>query len=69
MFQSSRTTSGILASQRDKRFLAVAGLVDLELERLEDVPGDLADHLRIIDDQTALHACSFPLPNDDLIKR
>ena len=38
-----------------QRFLAVAGLLDLELERFEDVPRDLADHLEVIDDQTALH--------------
>ena len=37
-------------------FLAVAGFLDLELERLENVPSDLSDHLRVIDDQTAFHA-------------
>jgi len=46
-----------------KRFLAVARLLDLELEGFENVPGDLADHLGVIDDQTAFHsrASRFPL--------
>ena len=37
-------------------FLAVAGLVDTEFQRFEDVPRDLPDHLGVVDDQTALHA-------------
>src|SRR5258708_17378095 len=36
--------------------LAVASLVDLEFEGLENVARDLADHLGVIDDQTAFHA-------------
>ena len=55
MFQSSRITSGMLASQRVERLAPVLGLVDGEVERLQDVAGDLADHLAIVDDQTASH--------------
>jgi hypothetical protein len=42
--------------------LAIASLVDLELEGFENMPGDLADHLRVIDDQTAFHVLELPLP-------
>ena len=49
--------------------LAVARLFDLELERLEDVPRDLADHLRVIDDQTAFHASTSRFRLTALIKR
>ena len=50
MFQSSRITSGIAASQRRERLAPVLGLVDREIQGFEDVAGDLADHLAIIDD-------------------
>src|SRR5687768_16451813 len=43
-----------------QRFAAIAGFLDFELESFEDVTGDLADHLRVIDDQTALHILAFP---------
>ena len=35
------------------------GFLDLEFERLQDVTRNLADHLRVIDDQTAFHALAF----------
>ena len=38
-----------------QRLLAIARFVDLELQGLQDMPGDLPDHLRIIDYQTAFH--------------
>ena len=39
---------------------AWSGLIDLEVEGLEDVPRDLANDLRVIDDQTALHTHVLP---------
>jgi hypothetical protein len=50
--------AGFAAGQR---LLAVASLFDLEFQSFEDVPRNLADHLRIIDDQAALHP-GFPAP-------
>jgi hypothetical protein len=38
-----------------ERFLAVRGLVHRKAERLDNVPRNLADHPRIIDDQAILH--------------
>ena len=34
---------------------AVAGLLDLEFQCLEDMAGDLADHLAVVDDEAGLH--------------
>src|SRR5712671_1025567 len=44
-----------LALTRSQRLLAVLGLGDLELESFEDAPRHLADHARVVDDQTGLH--------------
>ena len=45
----------MLAAQRVERLAAVLGLVDREVERFQDVTGDLADHLAVVDDQAAAH--------------
>ena len=43
-----------------QRLASVAGLIDLEVESLENMPRDLANDLRVIDDQTTLHALLLP---------
>jgi hypothetical protein len=52
-----------------QRFLAVTSLVDLELERLEDVPSDFPDDLGVVDDQTAFHILVLPAANPIGCKR
>jgi hypothetical protein len=37
-------------------FSPVSGFLDVEFKRFQDVARNLADHLGIIDDQTALHS-------------
>ena len=59
MFQSSRIRSGMRLAALGERILAVLGFGDFELEALDDVPRDLADHARVIDDQAVFHA---PIP-------
>src|SRR6185437_14050803 len=41
---------------RIQRHFAVLGLGDLEFQSFEDAPRHLADHARVVDDQTGLHS-------------
>ena len=47
-------------TKEDQRLLTVAGLGHGEIERFEDVAGDLSDHLGIVDDKTGLHGGEHP---------
>ena len=52
---------GHLGLAAGQSFLPVAGFLDLEFEGFEDVTRNFADHLGVIDDQTALHASASRL--------
>ena len=60
MFQSRRMTSGMLASQRASASRPSSASSTEKFEHFQDVPGDLADHLAIIDDQTGTHFDPLP---------